>query len=165
MSAENALKNYSKKILGQGKRKTRGKNKRPEKSTEKQCMDWFHEHGFSMHVVEAKAVYSQSAGRYLSGQVAAGFSDAAGCAPDGIGCFVEFKAKGRLSTLRPQQREFLKAKILRGCFSCVVDSCEKLSELYSRWKKEKRRGPEYGISYLMGELPKDKISKDKDLDF
>lgn len=159
MSAQDALKKYSQKALGQGKRKPRGKNKTPEKTTEKACMEWFFENGFSMHVVEAKAVWSKSANRYLTGQVAPGFSDSAGCTPEGIGCFVEFKAKDRRSTLRDSQREFLREKIIKGCFAVVVDRVEHLEMYYKEWMKIRRKDLDMSIGYLLSILPKEKKSK------
>lgn len=162
MSAKKAIEKFSMRALGQTNRKKRAPNKKPEKSTEIACMEWFLEYGFSMHVVEAKAVWSKAAGRYLNGQVAPGFSDSAGCTPDGIGCFVEFKAKDRISTLRPAQREFLKEKIIKGCFACVVDGIERLKENYAQWRKAKRQSDEDAISYLLSVMPKDKSGRDDD---
>jgi len=141
--------------------KKRGKNKKPEKDVERSCMAWMRENGFSMNVVEAKAVYSHSAGRYVSGQTDAGFSDSAGVCSDGIGAFVEFKSKGRLSTLSEIQREFLKEKIFKGAFGVAVDSAEYLAELHAGWRKAKRGGLDAGITYLFNMLPKKKKEHDE----
>ena len=140
--------------------KPRKKNKKPEQQTVKECMEWFHEFGFSMHVVDSTAVYSVSAGRYLTGQTVAGFSDSAGCTPEGVGCFVEFKAKGQLRTLRPAQREFLRAKILKGCFACVVDSKTLLHETYFHWVRLERIDSQAPTAYLLDQLPRMKLRED-----
>ncbi len=140
--------------------KKRGKNKKPEKDVERSCMSWMNEAGFSMNVVEAKAVYSHSAGRYIKGQTDAGFSDSAGVCSDGIGAFVEFKSKGRLSTLSIIQREFLRTKILKGAFGVVVDCADLLAEIHSGWRKARRQSIGAGTAYLLSKLPKEKEDKD-----
>lgn len=138
------------------KRSRSKRNQKPEQITVRECMDWFNDLGFSMSVVESKAVFSASAGRYLSGQTVAGFTDSAGCTPYGMGCFVEFKARGKRSTLRPAQREFIKAKIFKGCFACVVDSKDRLHEVYFKWLELSRKDKETAIAYLLSDLPKKK---------
>ena len=152
MSAWDALLKHHQKQLPKENKKTR-KNGKPEQITVRECMHWFNDHGFSMNIVESKAVYSASAGRYLRGQVAAGFLDSAGCTPLGIGCFVEFKAKGKRTTLRDAQREFIRDKVLKGCFSCVVDSQQNLENIYTQWINLDREG---GIAYLLSILPSNK---------
>ena len=153
MSVKDALESYSKKQL-QSNRTTSRKNKKPEQKTVNACMAFFEEYGFSMHIVESKAVYSVAAGGYIRGQTVSGFSDSAGCTPTGVGCFVEFKAKGKRSTLRLAQKEFLKEKILKGCFACVVDSDALLKEYYSEWSA--RDEFDDRVSYLFNLLPKKK---------
>lgn len=160
-SVRKALYKYHEKALQKGGKTSKKRNKKPEKEVEKVCMRWFYDHGFSMNVVEAKAVYNTQAGRYVSGQTDAGFVDSAGCTPTGIGAFVEFKAKGRRSTLSMGQREFLKEKIMRGCFACVVDGFEHLSGLYFSWVSMSDRQDR--IQLLMNDLPK-KRGKDDESD-
>lgn len=155
MSVKDALEKYSKKQLSSDRRPTR-KNKKPEQKTVNACMEFFKDFGFSMHIVESKAVYNVRAGRYLTGQTVSGFTDSAACTPNGIGCFVEFKAKGRLSTLREAQREFMMEKIIKGCFSCVVDSAERLKRIYADWTKLKNLGGDEATAYLLAEMPKKK---------
>lgn len=154
-SVKNALLKYHEKQLQKNNSKRR-KNKKPEKQTEKECLDWMREHGFSVHIVESKAVYSTSAGRYLKGQTVSGFIDCCGCDPNGFGVFVEFKARGRRSTLRDSQREFLKEKILKSAFGCVIDRAEQLAEIYRQWCRLKRHGRDESIAYLLEQIPKKK---------
>lgn len=150
MSVKDAVLKYHEKQLPKKGKKPR-KNSKPEQKTVSQCMEWFHEHGFSMSVVDSTATFSVAANRYLRGQAAAGFPDSAGCDPLGVGCFVEFKAAGKLSTLREGQREFLKQKILKGCFAVVVDCTTRLEQLYSGWVV---LGRDERIAYLLDQLPK-----------
>lgn len=111
------------------------KYSRPEKQVEKEVMAWLKDHDFSCHVVEAKAVYSPSAGIYLNSQAEPGMSDVIGCTPDGRGCFIELKARDRRSALKDHQRRFLLSKISRGAFACVVDSVEYLEKCWSHYKR------------------------------
>ena len=107
-------------------------NARPEKQVEKVVMAWLNQNGFYCHVVESKAVYSQSAGRYLKGQTVSGMPDIIGVGPhNGLGCFIELKAKGRRSTLSSNQKHFLKSVIELDAFAVCVDS-ETLIETYYR---------------------------------
>lgn len=163
MSVRDAIEKYSRKQL-KDNTGPRRKNSKPEKLVVSECMKWFNEFGFSMTVVESKAVYSASAGRYLSGQAAAGFPDSVGCTPFGVGCFVEFKAKGKVATLRDGQREFLKEKILKGCFACVVDSMTMLQGIYCQWCNLKEQDRK--VAYLLSKLPvKKSRESDKELSF
>ena len=125
-------------------------NGKPEKNVEKLCMDWLRANGFSMNVVESKAVFNAQAGRYIRGQADQGFSDAVGCHQSGLAAFVEFKAPGRLSTLRPAQKAFLREKIDFGAFACVVDSVERLEEIWATYQSERRGvGPAAAKTYLL----------------
>jgi len=137
--------------------KKSSKNRKPEKEVEKACMNWFRDQGFSMNVIEA------SGGRNMYGAITvkSGFVDSAGCTPLGIGSFVEFKAPGRLSTLRDNQREFLLEKINKGCFACVVDSAGSLSRLYQEWYMIYIEDKNQSIELLLNSLPKKRVSNDK----
>lgn len=105
-------------------------NGKPEKEVSLACMAWLKANGFSCNVVESKAVYSEASGRYMSGQTDPGFSDCVGVHVSSVAVFIEFKAKGRLSTLRPAQKAFLRDKIKHNAFACVVDSVEMLAETW-----------------------------------
>ena len=115
-------------------RRRKKKNNRPEKEVEKEVMEWLKRNDFSCHVVESKAVFSASAGIFLHSQADPGMSDIIGCTPDGMGCFIELKAKGKKSTLKMHQRKFLLSKIARGAFSVCVDSVEYLEKCWDYYK-------------------------------
>lgn len=114
------------------------------------CLSWGREHGFSLHQVESKAVFSKAIGRYKRGMTTKGFPDIVGCTPDGIAVFIEGKAPGSLSDLKPHQRDFLLDKILKGCFAVCVDSPQRLALLYDRWKLCPSA---MGKSFLLRALP------------
>lgn len=160
---------YAKQMHMQEKERTgtpRKKNERPEwELTKKPCMKWFKAEGFSMSIVESKAVYSATEGKYLHGQTDAGFSDAAGCTPDGIGAFVEFKAPGRRSNLSEGQRQFLLEKINKGCFAVVVDSVSCLESIWSQFQSTYRiMGRAQAIALLLRHLPRERRPHQQDAD-
>lgn len=134
--------------------KPKRKNERPEKEVEKAVLRHLRANGYFVEVVESKAVFSQSAGRFLQGQARAGFVDVVGCNPQGQFVALELKAQGRLSSLRPEQREFLVNAISRGGFGCAVDSVERLEMVLQSYKSNPR--PET----LMDLLPKKRVDKD-----
>lgn len=109
------------------------KNQKPEKKTEKECLEWMRANQFDVQIVEAKAVFNPKRGRFISQAVRAGTVDCIGNDPNGFAVFVEFKAPGRLSTLRAAQKEFLLKKIQKGAFACVTDSAPRLAEIYRQW--------------------------------
>ena len=122
--------------------------KKPEKLVEKDCLLWAKNNQIFLHIVEAKAVFSQAVGRYLSGQVESGFPDLVGNNNNGQVLWVELKAKDRRSTITPLQYLFLKTKIEQGCFAVVVDSADRLHEYYYTWLNGKNQQ-----GYLTGLLP------------
>ena len=124
------------------------KNSKPEAETERELLAYMRGLGWSVDKVEAKAVFSHKAGRYLRGQAAPGFSDLVGNMNDGRAVFVEVKAKGRRYTLREEQRAFLTEKIASNAFACVVDSVALLEEIISGF----RHAPS-PKAYLLNMLP------------
>lgn len=108
-------------------------NQKPEKDTEKSVLEYMRSLGCLLSVIESKAVYSQSAGRYLSGQVLSGYPDVVGVNPSGIFLGIELKALGCRSTLKNHQRLFLTQIIYQNGFACCTDSVHHISSLYSRW--------------------------------
>lgn len=168
MSAKNALNKF---YVGQLKvlerlQKPRRKNQRPEfELTKKPCMKWLKENGFSMNVVEARAVYHPESGKYLRGQTDAGFADAVGCTPDGLAAAVEFKAPGALKRLKPHQRQWIAEKILKGAFACTVDSVALLSEIWFQFKNLRAIDPALAKDFLLARLPPEPKGSDGELDF
>jgi hypothetical protein len=109
------------------------KNAKPEKETEKQVLAWCKSQGWSVSIVESKAVFSPRAGRFVHGQAKAGFADIVGLTDQGVFVAIELKAKGRRSTLREAQRRYLVDVIGKHGFAVCVDSQENLSKTYLRW--------------------------------
>lgn len=106
----------------------------PEKLIEKLVLNECSMLQIDVDIVESKATYSKNKERYSANKnVPEGFSDLVGNDSNGLAVFIELKARGKLKTLRPKQRAFLERKIKQGCFACVVDSGEMLSELYIKF--------------------------------
>ena len=151
MSAKEALENYYRKQMSPGVRSPKRRNKKPEEEVVKDILRWSARQGWSIHRVESKAVYSAGAGRYLRGQTIAGLSDLVGNDSEGRGVYVEAKAPGKCSTLRPGQAVFLKEKIRTNCFAVCCDSVQLLEEYYKAWCS---LGMVDRHKYLMNLLPK-----------
>lgn len=122
------------------------KNAGPEKQLEKEVLVWCRTRGWKVHVVEAKAVYSVAAGRYLNSQIPPGFPDVVGMNESGVFVGIELKAHGRRSTLRDNQRLFLIECISHGAFAVCVDRLDQLVEFYKAWSISPSK--EYLISIL-----------------
>lgn len=153
-----ALKRNHARLYKDQKKEGKAKKKyaKPEKQVEEEVMKWCTLNGFDMHVVEAKAVFNPHVGQYLRGQAAKGFPDMCGCDMYGHSAWIELKAPGRLSTLRPEQRSFLESKIEKNCFAVCVDKVEKLQQYYDRWVDMKmyQSDPAKCREYLYQCLPK-----------
>jgi len=130
---DNALTRFYKKSLKQRTRKT--KNSKPEFEFKKTAKAWLESNGFSVNVVESKAVWNHNAGGYIRGQTDAGFSDIVGVTPVfGVACFIELKAPGRRSSLKPHQFDFLVGKIDKHAFAVCTDSVDHLDGIFKKWK-------------------------------
>jgi hypothetical protein len=113
---------------------------KPEKITEVEVLAMCNRLGFDVSVIESKATYSKNLERYTKSKSApVGISDIVGNDDRGMAVYVELKAKGKLSTLRPAQKIFLLRKIQSGCFAVVVDSADLLFDLYSQWRKDPQK--------------------------
>lgn len=141
------------------RQRARRKNQKPEKQVEKDCLDWSKRNSVFLHVIESKAVFSQAAGRYLSGQAESGFPDIVGNDSSGRVLYIELKALGKRSTLSPAQYLFLTEKIKQNCFAVVVDSADLLHEYYYSWKSSKNPP-----AYLMSLIPVPKRIRDETFD-
>ena len=131
-STKAALDRYFQRQLDEANRVKR-KNKAPEKDLSKDVMIWLQAHGFSCNVIESKAVYQESAGRYIGGQVVQGMPDIVGNDCAGRAVYIELKAPGKRSTLKEHQRAFLGKKILSNCFAVCIDSIDDLAIIYTKW--------------------------------
>lgn len=150
-----AMENHHRKLLpktGQ-QRKPPRKNSKPEEQLQKATTKLLRSMGFSIQVVESKAVYNPKKGRYLSGQTKSGTSDIYGCDPVGFGVFIEMKAPGKRSTVKQHQVEYLWDKIRRGAFGYVCDDNEKLKTDYSQWLRLRKKNKLAAINFLKRKLP------------
>lgn len=164
MSVKLALEKFSRRNSGIKKpRQKRDRAKSPEKQTEKEVMAWLEKNGFAVSVVESKAVYSKSAGRYLRGQTEAGFSDIVGVDGNAYAVFIELKAHGRRNTIRASQVEFLKTRISRGAFCVCTDSVDHVSSMYYAWLDMKNKSEDDARKFLLKDLPKAKFGESDDL--
>jgi hypothetical protein len=89
--------------------------------------------GFSVNVIESKAVFSPKIGRYMSSMAVPGLSDLVGCDKNGLAVFVELKAVGRKSNVSDKQKAFLTEKIKCNAFAVVTDSASHLRDLYEKF--------------------------------
>lgn len=131
-STKRALENFFRKQIKKPRKK---RNSAPEKDVESEVLTTARQMGFLLFVYESKATFNPKVGRYLkSNSVVEGHPDLAGITPCGRPCYIELKAKGKLSTVRQKQDEFLKAVIDRGAFALVLDSSTELRVRYDLWK-------------------------------
>jgi hypothetical protein len=165
-STKRALEAYYQKLADQHERslKPKRKNGKPELAVRSACMEWLRLHKFGCHVVESKAVYSKSAGRYLSGQTTAGFSDITGVTPSGLGCFIEVKRKGARSTLKAHQRYFLISKIELFAFAVCVDSVAMLETIYGEFEYRRKMEPQLAMALLLRHLPTEREGEQFSID-
>lgn len=133
--------------------KVKRKNRKPEQESVLECLSWLKRNGFDCDIIEAKASFSVQAGRYLRSQAVAGMSDLVGNDKDGRACFIEIKAKGRRSTLKAHQAEFLIRKIKSNCFATVATSEQELAEIYSRFIECLNLNQAHAQEYLLSQLP------------
>lgn len=134
------------------------KNLKPEKEVQIACVTWMRSLGWDVSIIESKATYDHKSGRYISQSVKAGYSDCSGNTNHGLSIYIEFKAPGRLSTLRFNQREFLLKKIESGCFAVCVDGTSLLKTLWKEFNLAEDKK-----AYLISKLPEVK-TKDRELD-
>lgn len=155
MSRESTKKALEKFLTRESKPKRVTKNGRPEFEFKKIAKAWLEANGFSINVVESKAVWSNAAGGYVRGQTDAGFSDIVGVTPvRGVACFIELKAPGKRGTLKPHQRDFLLEKINKHAFAICTDSIEHMKNTFQVWRHVVESGEYYmAINMLTKDLP------------
>lgn len=130
---EAAIGKWSQKQLDQNTPTKIRSNDKPEARFLLELKNYLTAKGWDMTIIEAKANYSEASGRYTSGAVAAGYPDLSGNMPDGTAVYIEVKAPGKRSTIRPAQREFLLRKIKTNCFAICCDSIEYFERVYGEW--------------------------------
>lgn len=161
-STKAALERFSQRKLDEHEKSLGPKrhNEKPEfELTKKPCKRWFDRNGWSMHIVESRAVWNVDAQAYISGQAESGFTDSVGCTPDGISAWVEFKAPKRRSTLKPHQRAFIIDKIQKGCFAVCVDSVECLEKAWVEFSKIRAVNIALAVSFLLAHLPSEPVNR------
>lgn len=140
------------------KKNTETKNKRhnekPELETQNSCIEYLKSINCDGDVFEAKATFSQEKQRFVSAAMKSGIVDWGGNFPNGLAIWIEFKAKGKLKTIRENQRNFLIRKISTNCFAVCVDSLECLKKHIEEFKKSDNRK-----KYLLSVLPEPYKSK------
>lgn len=150
------------KLSGRNKRQKR--NMKPEKITEKECLEWMRSEGWEVQVVDSKAIYNKAAGCYTQNtSVKTGNADVQGIMIDGTSVAVELKAKGKLSTFlkdgNEKQRDFIIKRIHMNGFACVVDSVQMLQTIYMQWLDFRTIDKECAKQYLLSCLPVRKAAK------
>ena len=124
------------------------KNKAPEEEVVAELMAYFKENDWFIRRYEAKS--KQINGVWRSAGLAPGTPDLMGWAPNGVGVACEVKAKGKNSTLRQKQRDFLVEVIKRNGFGVCSDSLQQFQRVWTRWLSLSQ--PERA-SFLYAELP------------
>lgn len=154
--ARKALDNFYAKTAKKLRGKTR-KNASPEKEVEKECVHWMRVQGWSVEIYSAKATYDPRRGVWRNQSMKAGTCDCQGVAPGGIFAAIEFKSPGRLSTFNQpknyRQKEYILNKINVGAFACVVDSVNRLREIYAGFCQALQTSPDAAKVFLLKSLP------------
>lgn len=124
------------------------KNAKPEKDAVKEVCTWLKLNSFSFDIIEASN-FDPVTGRLLKvSKATPGFSDIVATSPQGIACYIEVKAKGKRSTIRPHQEAFLKNKIQHSAFAICADSSDYLSKHFIKWLELRKKNSDYK-QYLM----------------
>jgi len=161
-STVDALNKYCQRQLDDAAPKEKKHYGKPEQEVEKACMTLMRSWGWSVQVIESKANWSPSAHMWVQQGAKQGTLDCMGSTNEGVAVAVEFKAPGKLSSLRYNQRRTLVDKINSNNFSCVVDSAERLTHIYARWKMLRSEGLGAARDYLLSMIPEEPKSRLKD---
>ena len=138
------------------------KNASPERDLQQEVLRWMNNNGFHVHNINSSASYSLAAGRYISQSHAApGLPDIIGNDNKGHAVYIELKAKGKRSTLKPHQRQFLVNKIKTMCFAICADSIQMINDHYDQWLWTLEDECE---SFLLSLLPPERVQKDDDIE-
>lgn len=155
----NAIAEYTKKTQAKQKGPSR-RNGKPEKEVEGECLALMRSWGWDVEIYEAKATYDPRQGRWRQQAMKVGTVDCMGVTGMGIAVAIEFKAPGKLSTLRYNQREFLVNRIQQYAFAAVVDSADLLKTYRNEWESLRKNGNiDLGRDYLLSVLPKQPLNR------
>lgn len=143
------------------KKKPKKYNSQPEEKVVRELLQYYSDNNFFINRYESKAKRIQlksGASLWRTAGVEIGTPDLLGCCPNGFIHANEVKAKGRRSTLREEQREFLTQVIIHGGFGVCCDSVEYLRKVYAYWiglrnLRERKQ-------FLLDQLPKRRTSRD-----
>lgn len=130
----------------------RRKNEKPEELVVNDHLIWCKQMNWDVDVIESKSKFNTSTMRYSGRAASVGTSDICGNTSEGLGVYIETKAKGRRvgSALREGQREFLIRKIASGCFAIMSDDIEYTKRI---WKLFQDTPPDKRTELLINELP------------
>jgi hypothetical protein len=136
-------------------------SKKPEDQVYLKVCAWAFRNNFWIHRIESKATFSQKIGRYTNRTPAPkGFPDVCGLGPNGEAVYIELKAKGKLSTIRPEQHRFLSKAISMGAFAVCIDDDKNLDVYYTTWVAlMKAWNYSDAKDYLLNKLPLSKREK------
>lgn len=131
------------------------KNAKPEKDVEKECLALMRSWGWKVEIYESKANFDPRTGRWRQNSMKAGTCDCMGLMPDGTSVAIEFKAPGKVSTLNKNenQRDFLEERIKFNAFAAVVDSGQRLKDIFNKWSELRNIGTVSAQKYLLDMLP------------
>lgn len=126
----------------------RKKNEKPEAEFMLLFKKYLEGLGWSVDIIESKGVFNEEAGRYMHGKTRPGYPDISGNMCNGLAIYIETKAPGRRSTVRPDQREFLINKIASNCFAIVCDSINYFDRVFAEWQESPNKK-----AFLLKEIP------------
>jgi len=129
-------------------------NMKPEKEVEKEILSYAPLYGFDLTVVDSANVFSHSTKKFTRRMTSEVCSDLIGNNGP-YACFIELKAKGKLSQFNTpkniKQKLFIMRKIQSGSFACVVDSMHRLMHIWKLWNDAQTQ--EEKIKTLFSLLP------------
>jgi len=107
------------------------KRKKPEKKIQDQIEQYARLKGLVVFTVDSKGVFVPGAKRFVASKTTKGVSDLIMCNNWGQFIAVEVKAKGRRSTVKPEQFDFLESIIERDGIAIVSDSLDSFVDTYN----------------------------------
>lgn len=155
---------------GKKTKSTGRKSAKPEQKAVHEICLWLKTHGFSYDIVEASKFDRHLGRMVVDTKITPGHSDIVATDKYGFSCHIEVKAKGKRSTLKEHQKEFLKHKILNNGFAVCADSSEYLDRAYREWLRIKSTHIAKGLHglqsgecqrFLLAQLPEKRQSKSK----
>jgi len=132
----------------------RKKNQKPEKELQSNLISYMKGLGWQVEVYNSQATMT-SYGVWKNQTMKAGTPDIMGLLPNGVAIACEVKAPGKLKTFNnpknQRQIDFIKNCIKMNGFAVVVDSVERLKEIFDIWTT--LQDPDAKKEYLTRMLP------------